>query len=124
MARTLALTLLIACSPVTVDVGGAGDADPPDVGSTDGADDSDGTDGADDSDGTDGADDSDGADGSQTGDPGDTAEDGPVVTADPSTILGHAQECAVALGRIPGFSCQTDAIEVPITVDGVVPGDD
>jgi hypothetical protein len=43
----------------------------------------------------------------------------PPVTADRMSVLGHAQECAQALGPIPGFDCIEDADPVPVLVDGV-----
>ena len=114
----LALTLT-ACDPIAATATGDDGGGQATV--SDGADGTaDGQDGADD--GQDGADDgsSDGQDGGGTDD---SADPGPVVTADPYSVLGHAQECAVALGRVPGFSCQTDGIDVPITVGGVEPAE-
>jgi hypothetical protein len=52
--------------------------------------------------------------------PSDTSDDRtvPPVTADPLTVLGHAQECQQALGPIPGFDCLDDAVPVPVFLDG------
>lgn len=113
-AAVLVAALLTGCVPtISGDTQEAPHVGEPDAGD-DGEDGTSATDGADGvSDGEDGA--ADGVDGEDTADSGDPP--GPEVTADPYTVLGHAQECAVALGRVPGFSC-ADALEVPMPVGG------
>lgn len=45
------------------------------------------------------------------------------VRHDPRTIQGHAEECEVALGPVPGFDCLGDGQEMPITIEGARPPD-
>lgn len=52
--------------------------------------------------------------------PVDTAEHigPPEVTADPATVLGHAQECTRALGPPPSWDVAADTLPIPITANG------
>lgn len=42
----------------------------------------------------------------------------PPVVLDPNSPAAYARDCAEALGPIPGFDCETEAVEIPVTVDG------